>query len=216
MKVLITHQFNQAMLQLNTMQQQEVSSFYSFVSTMEKEDILSSALLTRIASKEEGIYTLRGKHVRIFCTFDEQDNILFLDVGVATSPQFIQPEEKTGETTLFGSKGDPKAYIAWDDENTIYSFNGKPLAYIDEELNIYGFNGKHLGWFEEDVVWNHQGQRVGFTSNTCPVYTQFEPFKGFKQFKPFKGFKQYAPFKPYKGTIASQVPLLDFLEGGRS
>ncbi len=89
MKVLITHQFNQAMLQLNTMQQQEVSSFYSFVSTMEKEDILNSALLTRIASKGEGIYTLRGKHVRIFCTFDEQGNILFLDVGNSTSPNLF-------------------------------------------------------------------------------------------------------------------------------
>lgn len=216
MKVLITHQFNQAMLQLSSAQQKEVSQFYSFVSAMEKEELLNSALLTRITSKDEGIYTLRGKHVRVFCTFDEQGNVLFLDVGVATSSQFIQPETQTGETTLFGSKGDPKAYIAWDDDNTVYSFNGKPLAYIDENMNIYGFNGRHLGWFEEDVIWNHQGLRVGFTANSCPVYTQFEPFKGFKQFKPFKAFKQFAPFKPFKGVAASQESLLEFLENGRA
>ena len=41
--------------------------------SIKKEDILSSAtLLTRSNSKDEGIYTIKGAHTRIFCTFDEE------------------------------------------------------------------------------------------------------------------------------------------------
>lgn len=215
MKVLITHQFNQAMLRLNSLQQQEVSRLFSLVRTLEKENVLNSALLTRITSKDEGIYTLRGKHVRIFCTFDADENILFLDVASAVIPQVVDTEVEEDKTTLFGVKGDPIAYIAWNDGNTIYSFNGKPLAYVDKNINIYGFNGKHLGWFEDGIVLDHQRRRVGFTKQASPVFTQFEPFKGFKQFKPFKGFKQFAPFKPLKSAANSATGLLDFLERGR-
>lgn len=215
MKVLITPQFNQAMLRLNSLQQQEVSRLFSFITTLEKEDVLNPALLTRITSKDKGIYTLRGQHIRIFCTFDADENLLFLDVAIATFPQVVDTEVEEDETTLFGVKGDPIAYIAWNDGNTIYSFNGRPLAYVDENMNIYGFNGKHLGWFEDGIVWDHQGQRVGFMKQTSPVFTQFEPFKGFKQFKPFKGFKQFVPFKPFKSATISATGILDFLERGK-
>lgn len=215
MKALITHQFNQAMTQLSPLQQQEVSRLYSVVTSLEKDEVINSPLLTRIKSEDEGIYTLRGQHVRIFCTFDASENIIFLDVASVTNHQIREMESQEDETTLFGKNGDPKAYIAWNEGNTIYSFNGKPLAYIDESNNVYGFNGKHLGWFEDSILWNHQGQRVGFTKNSSPVFTQFEPFKGFKQFKPFKGFKQFAPFKPFKSMAIATTSLMEFLEEGR-
>ena len=51
--------------------------------------------------------------------------------------------------------------------------------------NIYGFNGKHLGWFEEGIVFEHNGENIGFIESKCPVFTQFESFKSFKEFKPF-------------------------------
>lgn len=212
MKVLITSQFNKAMSALNAIARQEVSILFHTVSKMKKEEVLSSPLLTRIFSKDEGIYTLRGKHVRLFCTFDVDGSILLLDVKTAHDPQIYNQKSKQVETTLFGTIGDPKAYIA-EDESTIYSFNGEPLAYI-ENSNIYGFNGKHLGWFEDGIVWDHRGQRVGFTSKTCPSFTQFEPFKGFKQFKPFKAFKQFAPFKSFKSLSNSNIELIEFLKAG--
>lgn len=215
MRALITHQFNQAMSQLEPLQQKEVSRLFSMVTSLGKEEVINSPLLTRIQSSDEGIYTLRGQHVRIFCTFDAKENIIFLDVTSVANPQFTEMEAQEEETTLFGKNGDPKAYIAWNDGNTIYSFNGTPLAYIDEANNVYGFNGKHLGWFEDGILWNHQGQRVGFTKETSPVFTQFEPFKGFKQFKPFKSFKQFAPFKPFKNMVNATTTLMEFLEEGR-
>jgi hypothetical protein len=215
MKALITHQFNQAMSQLEQSQQKEVIRLYSIIKSLEKEEVINSPLLTRIKSEDEGIYTLRGQHIRIFCTFDANESIIFLDVTSIANHQFSEMETQEEETTLFGKNGDPQAYIAWNDGNTIYSFNGKPLAYIDEGNNVYGFKGNHLGWFEDGILWDHQGQRVGFIKKTSPVFTQFEPFKGFKQFKPFKGFKEFKPFKPFKSQGNAIITLLKFLEEGR-
>ena len=215
MKALITHQFNSAMAGLTPAQQREVSQIFSWVNAIRKEDLLDSTWLTKIDSQGDGIYTLRGKTVRIFCTFDGEDNIIFVDVTRATGPSLPTEDSEPTELTLFATDGTPKVYVARDDDNTIYSFKGKPLAYIDDDSNVYGFNGSHLGWFEDGILWNHQGQRVGFTNSTCPVFTKFEPFKGFKQFKPFKAFKQFAPFKPFKGHSNSPQDVETFLEQGR-
>jgi hypothetical protein len=117
------------------------------------------------------------------------------------------------EITLFDPDGNPVAYVAPDDENTIYLWSGKPVAYLEGE-NIYGFNGKHLGWFEEGIIWDHEGNRVGFIKGTLPVLAKFEPSKASKQFKPFKAFKEFAPFKPFKSTRVSKTPLSIFLSRG--
>lgn len=219
MKVLITHQFNSAMQSLDSSAQQEVSVLYEFLSISDKEHILASAF-TQIASAENDIFTLRGQKVRIFCTFSPQANdeaIVLLDVKTVYDfgVQFT-PKELKGEITLFDSRGQPIAYIEDSSDRTIFSFNGEPLAYVDDKNNIYGYNGKHLGWFEDQIVWDHSGQRVGFTKSTCPALTQFEPFKGFKQYKPFKAFKQLAPLKPLKGSGISTTGLLEFLKNGRA
>lgn len=117
------------------------------------------------------------------------------------------------EITLFDADGNPVVYIVPDDENTIYLWSGKPVAYLDGE-NIYGFNGKHLGWFEDGIIWDHKGNSVGFIKSRLPVFAKFEPFKAFKQFKSFKSFKEFAPFKPFKSTSISKTPLPIFLSMG--
>ena len=118
------------------------------------------------------------------------------------------------QTTLFDGTGKPVSYIDDADENTIYSFGGQPLAYLEND-HVYGFNGKHLGWFQNGIVWDHRGARSGFIQSTSPAYTQFEPFKGFKQFKPFKAFREFAPFQPVKSISGSQEPLISLLARGR-
>ncbi len=119
------------------------------------------------------------------------------------------------EITLFDHDGNPVAYIVPDDENTIYLWSGEPVAYLDGE-DVYGFNGRHLGWFEEGIIWDHEGNRVGFIEGTLPVFAKLEPFKAFKQFKPFKAFKEFAPFKPFKSTRVSKSPLSVFLSWGEN
>lgn len=213
MKVLIAMQFNQSMQQLRRDEQSEVVSMFRLVSSMERESLMTSPMLIELRS-DSSLYTLRTQHTRIFCSFVGED-LFFLDVKSASKGSFDSPvnvqEGKKGEVTLFGPLGDPQAYIAPD---AIYNFEGRPLAYLDD-ANIYGFNGRHLGWYDQGIVWDHQGRRVGFTESACPVFTKFEPFKGFKQFKPFKAFKQFAPFKPFFSLTKSETPLLKFLEQGR-
>lgn len=214
MKVLIAGQFNQSMQQLRKEEKSEVVSMFALVSSMERESLMSSPMLIRLQS-DSSLYTLRTQHTRIFCSFVGEDLVL-LDVNSANKGSFgssaYTQESNKEETTLFGSLGDPQAYIAPD---AIYSFEGRPLAYLDG-TSIYGFNGRHLGWFEQGVIWDHQGKRVGFTKSACPVFTKFEPFKGFKQFKPFKAFKQFTPFKPFLSSANAGTPLLKFLEQGRA
>ena len=214
MRVLITPQFNAAMLQIGKNAQHEVSQLFALASSMSREQLIDSPLLTKLEAGGGDVYTLRTRSTRVFCTFDSAEDLLFLDVKEVKYPSIETPPAQESEITLFGSKGDPKAYIARDEDNTIYAFDGRPLAYLDGE-NIYGFNGQHLGWFEDGIVWDHKGLRIGFTSSKCPAFTKFEPFKGFKRFKPFKSFKRFAPFKPFKSFSTSNVDLLTFLEAGK-
>lgn len=217
MKVLITHQFNSKMRELSESVQQEVVALYSFVNNGSKDDILNSSLLTKIQSEDESIFTIRGKSIRIFCTFDNtsaEEQVLFLDITTLDDLPYQSNTKSNGETTLFDKNGNAIAYITHHDDDTIYTFNGEPCAYIDKNNNLYGFNGKHLGWFENNIIWDHNGRRIGFVQSTAPVLVKFEPFKGFRQFKPFKGFKEFAPFKPIKTMENSQNDFLSFLLDG--
>lgn len=119
------------------------------------------------------------------------------------------------EETIYNVQGQPKAYIAYDDESTIYLWGGMPVAYL-KKSDIYGFNGKHLGWYEDGIVRDHAGCIVGFNSKAATVSVAFEPFKAFKAFKPFKAFTQFAPFKPFYDTSRSELELVAFLMQGRN
>ncbi len=82
------------------------------------------------------------------------------------------------ETTIFNKKGDPVAYITADFRSTIFLWSGTPVGYLYEKEYVYGINGHHLGWFRNDILFNNDGERIGFTSSTCPVGIAKEPVKG--------------------------------------
>lgn len=212
MRVLITKEFNAAVARLGVEAQHEIFDLYRLATQWTYDDFFESPLVTRVQSRDDELYTLRTEGARVFCSFDGNRDLLFVDATAAISPigETGRPQK---EVSLFGNKGEPKVYISVEEEESIYSFDGRPLAYLDG-TNIYGFNGHHLGWFEDGIVWNHQGERLGFTAKTCPAFRKFEPFKGFKRFKPFKAFRQFAPARPLKrGTTAGQ-DLLKFMEAG--
>ncbi len=118
------------------------------------------------------------------------------------------------EIALFDSNGKAIAYIAVDDDFTIYLWEGKPVAYIYSSENIYGFNGKHLGWFEDGIIWDHEGYAVGAIKGAVKMLYEFEPFKGFKEFKPFKSFREFSPYKPRFKNKWSGIPLSIFFKAG--
>lgn len=119
------------------------------------------------------------------------------------------------EEILYSTGGQAIAYIAYDDEQTIYMWDGKPVAYVDSE-NIYGFNGIHLGWYIDGIIRDHDGNVAGFNKDAAKVSLAFEPFKSFKEFKPFRAFKEFAPFKPYFSLTNSRYPLDVLLRRGRN
>lgn len=81
------------------------------------------------------------------------------------------------EQTLYDKDGKAVAYIAMDYNETIYLWEGVPVAYFYDEQHIYGINGRHLGWFINEIIYNNSGERIGFTSNSCPVSIAKETIK---------------------------------------
>lgn len=118
------------------------------------------------------------------------------------------------EETIYNAKGKPEAYIDYTDEDTIYLWDGTPIAYLNKD-SIYGFNGKHLGWYEDGIMRDHSGNIVGFNKKAANVFVAFEPFKAFKKFKPFKSFEAFAPFKPFYHSTLSEFELIAFLLQGK-
>ncbi len=83
-------------------------------------------------------------------------------------------------SALYDKKGRAVAYIAPDYHETIYLWDGDPVAYLFEQNHIYGINGRHLAWFINGIVYNTCGERLGFTFQTCPVSPGKQPSKGEK------------------------------------
>lgn len=98
---------------------------------------------------------------------------------------------------------DGNLYAYTEDETTIYTFEGTPVAYIDIE-DIYAFTGAHLGFFEDGHFWDHNGDVLLFTDNTrfglgpLKPKKSLKPLKALKTRKPLKGIKEAKPSKPLK------------------
>jgi hypothetical protein len=79
-------------------------------------------------------------------------------------------------TALYDGGGTAVAYIAVNDEFTIYSWGGQPVAYLEAQdagkFAVYGFNGHHLGWFYQGVIWDHEG------NGSCSVKARLQPVTG--------------------------------------
>jgi hypothetical protein len=119
------------------------------------------------------------------------------------------------EKTLFNKKGDPVAYISDDYNETIYLTDGSPVAYLYGQRHIYGLNGRHLGWWIEEILYDHDGKRIGFASSTCPVPMGRDPAK--TQKKPMDEIKSRweVPPLPKLSFNFADSDLKDLLQEGQ-
>lgn len=117
------------------------------------------------------------------------------------------------EIAIYDSDGEAGAYIATDNDLTIYLWEGKPVAYLHDS-SVWGFNGKHLGWFEDGIIWDHKGNAVGCVRGATSMLYALEPLKGLKELKPLKSLKELKPLKPLKTQKWSSMPLVLFLSSG--
>lgn len=122
------------------------------------------------------------------------------------------------EISLYDSQGNAIAYIDTEDDNTIYMWGGKPVAYlyaVTGAVHIYGFDGKHLGWYVDGIIRDHSGDAVGFIKGKASnIILKYESYKGYKEYKPYKSYREYAPYRPYLTTNFSSTPLSLFLQLG--
>ncbi len=101
-KILITKQFNKAGRKLDEKDRKRVFNIYSLMSEMDKKEIFSSKMLTKIVSPDEKIYVVRANMLRIFCTFEkngENEDLIFLDVVKKTSHKLKVPFNLTKRST---------------------------------------------------------------------------------------------------------------------
>jgi hypothetical protein len=139
-----------------------------------------------------------------------------LSFGIATAGLFSSAAAAQ-EVSLFDQSGKPQAYIALDDEMTIYLWSGTPVAYLKDGdgggYDVYGFNGKHLGWFTAGVIWDHHGDASCATQDRLRS-TQYEQYKSYKQYKPYKSYTEYAPYRPHFSNGFGDTPCQFLLAGG--
>ena len=117
------------------------------------------------------------------------------------------------ETTLFNILGIPVAYISFDDDLTIYMWDGTPVCYLCGDL-IYGFNGKHLGWYDGLRVYDLNGFITGFNKDGATVYVSSEPYKSYKKYKPYRSYRQYPNYRPFFSSVQSPERLEAILVNG--
>ena len=118
------------------------------------------------------------------------------------------------EKTLFDKNGKAVAYIHMDYNNTVYLWEGYPVAYLHNEKHIYGNNGRHLGWFINGVLYNNAGERIGFTSETCPVAITKEPVKTERRSMDNIRSRWKAPPSPRLSFNLATQELREFLKEG--
>lgn len=119
------------------------------------------------------------------------------------------------ERVLFDKNGEAVAYIATDYHETVYLWDGYPVAYLYNEQHLYGINGRHLGWFIDEILYDNDGRRVGFTFKTCPVPTAKEPVKTEKHNMDEIRPRWSAPPTPKLSFNFSEQGLADFLKEGQ-
>lgn len=109
---------------------------------------------------------------------------------------------------FYDCETNPYAYC--EDEETIYTYEGEPVAYIDTQ-DIYAFSGKHLGFYEDGNIWDHNGDVLLFTEDSIRTPLKAKeslmPLKKLKSKKPLKGAKELKPKKPLKHNKWSSYEL---------
>ncbi|WP_314988537.1 4-fold beta flower protein [uncultured Campylobacter sp.] len=119
------------------------------------------------------------------------------------------------EVDFLDNSGEWAVYVDTDEELTIYSWGGKPLAYLDDNFDIYGFNGRYLGWFENGIMYDTDGYPFACVEEAYSGFAPFKPFKAFKEFQPFKSFKKIAKMRPYTKSNFGNISAELYLNLGR-
>lgn len=102
---------------------------------------------------------------------------------------------------FYNRLGKATAWLSDRDDETIYLFNGKAVAYLYND-SVYSFRGEHLGFYLNGWIYDNNGYCVFFTKDSLggPVkpVKGVCPVKGVMSIKPVKSARRVPPVKPVK------------------
>jgi hypothetical protein len=122
------------------------------------------------------------------------------------------------EVTLFDSEGAARAYIDYNEEATIFLWNGTPVAFLENDggdMCVFGFNGNFLGWYEDGIIYDKRGDAVGAREGSVNMMTQMEPMKSMQQMRPMRPMTPMTPMQPMWSSSWSNASLTEFLYSGK-
>lgn len=97
--------------------------------------------------------------------------------------------------TFYNNRGKAIAYLSEKDDETIYTFEGIPVAWLYGDC-VYSFSGYHLGWYEDGWIFDTDGYRIFYTQYATggPVkpVMQVRPVRQVQRVKPVKGVRRVA------------------------
>ncbi|WP_207492509.1 4-fold beta flower protein [Aridibaculum aurantiacum] len=122
------------------------------------------------------------------------------------------------QISLFDSDGEARAYIDYDEEATIFMWDGTPVAFLEKDgsdVCVFGYNGKFLGWYEDGIIYDKKGYAVGARKGATSMITKIERIKGIQRITPIKPITPITPIQSIFKSSWSSTSLTEFLYIGK-
>ena len=122
------------------------------------------------------------------------------------------------EVSLYDSEGEAVAYIDFEEDATIFLWEGTPVAFLEkdgQDVCVFGFNGSFLGWYEDGIIYDKNGYAVGARDGAVNMITKIERIKGIQSITPIRPITPMTPMKPMWSSRWSSTSLTKFLYSGK-
>lgn len=122
------------------------------------------------------------------------------------------------QTSLFDSEGEARAYIDYDEDATIFMWDGTPVAFLEKEgseICVFGFNGSFMGWYEDGIIYDKKGYAVGARKGATNMSLRSERSKSSQRSTPSRPSTPSTPSQPSWKSSWSSTSLIEFLYFGK-
>lgn len=122
------------------------------------------------------------------------------------------------QISLYDNNGEARAYINYDEDATIFMWDGTPVAFVEKDgrdLCVFGFNGSFLGWYEDGIIYDKKGYAVGARKGAVSMITKIERIKGIQKITPIRPITPITPIQPIWKSSWSNTSLTEFLYYGK-
>jgi hypothetical protein len=122
------------------------------------------------------------------------------------------------QISLFDSEGEARAYIDYDEDATIFMWDGTPVAFLEKDgsdICVFGFNGSFMGWYEDGIIYDKKGYAVGARKGATNMSLRSERSKSSQRSTPSRPSTPSTPSQPSWKSSWSSTSLTEFLYFGK-